>query len=372
MTLFLKMDPPKGRLMWLNTQVNFFFAKNLVNFLQLCITQNSKLTTYVYNTIKKEFSNLFREMMKHNIITSQVALSNPKNVFTTLIEAASQLGYGWFEILNYNILKKEITIHVVDSIWAQAFGIIGQPACEFIAPVIAAVTEVAHGKQCEVHQETCISAYDPTCSFKITLSNNSVEVESIPVKQLPGGLPIQDISLLSRNITHIENGWFHFFGHPLVLLPSTLFPKLQHVIISQDNDSKQRLNELSDIFYQGASQIMKDIAKSPKIAHGLREAGQGVQKTVASLLDELSKLGWGTTQQQLMVFNEINREYHIILTHSVIAENYPVYIDEPVCHVLASTFAALVGVFHNQKYSNKELKCIIRDDAACEFYLKPE
>ena len=89
------------------------------------------------------------------------------------------------------------------------------------------------------------------------------------------------------------------------------------------------------------------------------------------LLEECSKLGWGRAQTELMVFNEINREYHVVLANSVIPENYPVLVDEPVCHVFNATFAALVGVLHDQEYFGKEILCQSLGDTTCEFHLIP-
>jgi len=356
--------------MWLDTQVNFLFARSFARFLELCKTFGGEMPTFVNSTIKQEFSILFAEILKQNVITSTVALANSKNTFSTLMEVANQFGYGWFEVINYDEIKKEISIHLVDSLWPHVLGPTGQAVCEFISPVIAAAAEVAHKKQCEVIQETCTSTFEPTCSFQVTVSNDPWDERDQSIKRLPGGLPIQDITRLSRNITFTENGWFYFFGHPLVLLPSTLLPKLQYRLLSRPKEIKEILKEINKIFYHDTAKVMQNIIESPKIAHGLR-ANQEVQKTAASLLEECSKLGWGRAQTELMVFNEINREYHVVLANSVIPENYPVLIDEPVCHVFNATFAALVGVLHDQAYLGKEILCQSLGDTTCEFHLIP-
>lgn len=368
--MFLRADPPKGQLMWLNIQANFFFAKSLARFLDVCNESGEEMQTFVYNTIKRESLTFFQEVVKQATFTSRVALANPKNVFYALIEVTNQLGYGWFEVLNYDSIKNEINIHVVDSIWVHASGLTGRPACDFIVPVIAAAAEVAHRKKCKAIQETCASAYDPTCSFRVKLSDSPLEDDFGSIKRLPGGSPVQDISWLSRNLYFGEKGWYYFFGHPLVLIPASLFPKLQNKLLIMDKDPEALAKALYNIFYRNASKVMQDICSSPKIAHSLRE-NRGLQKTVAFLLEEFRAFGWGATQQELMVFNEINREYQIALANSVIAENYPFRVNERVCHVFNATFAALVGVLHSEEYLGRETQCRIRGDATCEFHLWP-
>ncbi len=370
MELFLRADPPKGRIMWLNIQTNFFFAKSFVGFLEAFITFERETQSFMYNTIKKEFLILFQEVLKQTTFTSRVAIANPESVFSALMDVTNQLGYGWFEVLKYDKIKQEITINVVDSIWANIAGLSGQPACAFLTPVIAAAAEIAHKKCCEAIQESCTSSYDPTCSFRVKILNTPLEGDLGSIKRMPGGFPLQDISLLSRNLNLAEKGWFYFFGHPLVLIPAGLFPKLQHQFLTMDKNPEELINQLYKIFYQDAAKVMRDICASPKIAHSLRES-PALQNIVMFLLKEFHALGWGVTQQELMVFNEINREYHIVLANSVIAENYPFPVDEIVCHAFTATFAALIGIVHGQEYMGREMRCRVQGDAACEFHLGP-
>ncbi len=356
--------------MWLNIQTNFFFAKSFVRFLETFNAFKGDSQSFMYNTIKKEFLILFQEVLKQTTFTSRVAIANPENVFSALMEVTNQLGYGWFEVLNYDKINKEITINVVDSIWAFIAGLSGQPACAFLTPVIAAASEVAYKKSCEAIQESCTSSYDPTCSFRVKILDIPLEGDLYSIKRVPGGYPLQDISLLSRNLSLAEKGWFYFFGHPLVLIPAGLFPKLQYKFLTMNKDPNELVNQLYNIFYLDATKVMKDICTSPKIAHSLRES-PGLQKIVVFLLEEFHALGWGAPQQELMVFNEISREYHIVLANSVIAENYPFPVNEIVCHAFTATFAALIGVVHGQEYMGKEMRCRIQGDATCEFHLGP-
>ncbi|MFX0210714.1 MAG: hypothetical protein ACFFDT_32345 [Candidatus Hodarchaeota archaeon] len=370
MELFLRVDPPKGRIMWLNIQTNFFFVKSLARFLEAFNAFGGEAQSFMYNTIKKEFQILYQEVLKQTTFTSRVAISNPESVFSALIEVTNQLGYGWFEVLKYDKFNKEITINVVDSIWAHIAGLSGQSACAFLTPVIAAAAEIAHQKICEAIQESCTSSYDPICSFRVKILDTPLGRDFGPIKRVPGGFPLQDISLLSRNLNLAEKGWYYFFGHPLVLIPAGLFPKLQHSFLSMDKDPQELVNKLYNIFYLDAVEVMQSICASPKIAHSLRES-PGLQEIVVFLLEELHALGWGKPQQELMVFNEISREYHIVLANSVIAENYPFPANEIVCHAFTATFAALIGVMHGQEYMGKEMRCLVQGDATCEFHLGP-
>ena len=63
MEQFLRMDPPKGRVMWLNIQMNFFFAKSFARFLEMCISLDGGIPTFIYNTVKQEFSILFEDVL---------------------------------------------------------------------------------------------------------------------------------------------------------------------------------------------------------------------------------------------------------------------------------------------------------------------
>lgn len=370
MEQFLRVDPPKGRIMWLNIQTNFFFAKSLAHFLEAFNAFAMETQSFMYNTIKKEFLILYQEVLKQATFASRVAIANPESVFSALMEVTNQLGYGWFEVLNYDKINQEITINVVDSIWAHIAGLTRQPACAFLTPVIAAAAEIAYKKSCEAIQESCTSSNDPTCSFRVKILDTPLERDLKPIKRVPGGFPLQDISLLSRNLNLAEKGWFYFFGHPLVLIPAGLFPKLQHKFLTMDKDPKELVNQLYNIFYLDATKIMRDICASPKIAYSLRES-PGLQKIVVFLLEEFHALGWGVPQQELMVFNEISREYHIVLANSVIAENYPFPVNEIVCHAFTATFAALIEVVHGQKYMGREMRCRVQGDATCEFHLGP-
>lgn len=356
--------------MWLNIQTNFFFAQSFARFLEAFNAFEGKTQSFMYNTIKKEFLNLFQEVLKQTTFSSRVAIAKPENVFPALMEVTNQLGYGWFEVLNFDKFKQEITINVVDSIWAHIAGLSGQPACAFLTPVIAAAAEVAYHKSCEAIQESCTSSYDPNCSFRVKILDTPLKEDLDLIKRVPGGFPLQDISLLSRNLNFVEKGWFYFFGHPLVLIPAGIFPKLQHKFLTLDKEPEELVNQLYNIFYLDAVNVMRDICASPKIAYSLRES-PGLQQIVMYLLEEFHALGWGAIQQELMVFNEISREYHIILANSVIAENYPFPVDENVCHVFAAIFAALIEVVHGQAFMGKEMRCRVQGDATCEFYLEP-
>ncbi len=84
-----------------------------------------------------------------------------------MIEMGPQIGWGRFELVTFDPVKKCLTINVHHSPFAKAYGSSSLPVCHFIRGVLSGMSSMIFGGEREGKELSCLAMGDPYCRFKI-------------------------------------------------------------------------------------------------------------------------------------------------------------------------------------------------------------
>ncbi len=94
-----------------------------------------------------------------------------KETLKFMLMMGTRIGWGRFELAEFDPLRNYISIKVFHSPFAKAYGISNRPVCHLIRGVISGLVSTTLGKNVEAEELLCLSKGDDFCLFEIKQKN---------------------------------------------------------------------------------------------------------------------------------------------------------------------------------------------------------
>lgn len=170
------------------------------------------------------------------------------------------------------------------------------------------------------------------------------------------------ISVLKRDE---DTGYITLFGRPRTIIPTRFVYQLCVMMSKQQQEEIFRritLNRINE--YENATDIKLD-ESSPKEK----------EEFIRLWVNYRMNTGWGKLKE--LRLDHKKRTLTVTLEHSVVADGYKKYSDEPakssVCNLLNGIFLGFMeGAFGKTGFVAKEVKCIAINGGVCQFKVEPK
>jgi predicted hydrocarbon binding protein len=84
-----------------------------------------------------------------------------------MVEMGPQIGWGRFQLEDFDTAKKRLVVRVDHSPFAEAYGPSPVPVCHLIRGVLSGTASVVFGKEVEGEESACIAKGDSFCRFEV-------------------------------------------------------------------------------------------------------------------------------------------------------------------------------------------------------------
>ncbi|OGP73214.1 MAG: hypothetical protein A2V86_13335 [Deltaproteobacteria bacterium RBG_16_49_23] len=84
-----------------------------------------------------------------------------------MIEMGPQIGWGRFELEGFDPVKKELSVKVYHSPFAEAYGSSTTPVCHFICGVLSGMAGVVFNQESKADEILCLAKGDSFCKFQL-------------------------------------------------------------------------------------------------------------------------------------------------------------------------------------------------------------
>ena len=84
-----------------------------------------------------------------------------------MMKMGSEIGWGRFNLADYNFVQKKIRIRVENSPFAATYGDSGEGVCHLIRGVLCGMANFLFARNCNVSETKCLAKGDEHCEFHI-------------------------------------------------------------------------------------------------------------------------------------------------------------------------------------------------------------
>jgi len=88
-----------------------------------------------------------------------------KEILDFMVAMGSQIGWGSFELNQYDPVERSLKITVEDSPFAEAYGKSSKGVCHLIRGVVSGTASVVFGQDCVASEISCFAKGDRCCVF---------------------------------------------------------------------------------------------------------------------------------------------------------------------------------------------------------------
>jgi predicted hydrocarbon binding protein len=85
-----------------------------------------------------------------------------------MMTMGAEIGWGHFELIEYDFEKRILNVRVENSVFAEAYGDATEGVCHLINGVLSGLATVLFGRNCEGSESECLAKGDPHCVFHIS------------------------------------------------------------------------------------------------------------------------------------------------------------------------------------------------------------
>ena len=94
-------------------------------------------------------------------------LSNAETI-DFMMTMGAQIGWGHFDLIDYDLESRRLQIRVENSAFAEAYGIATEGVCHLINGVLSGLATVLFERDCKGSETECLAKSDPHCFFYIS------------------------------------------------------------------------------------------------------------------------------------------------------------------------------------------------------------
>ncbi|MEJ2221189.1 MAG: 4-vinyl reductase [Desulfobacterales bacterium] len=84
-----------------------------------------------------------------------------------MMTMGAQIGWGHFDLIDYDFKNRKLQIRVLNSAFAEAYGDATEGVCHLINGVLSGLAAVLFGRNCMGSETECLAKGDPHCVFHI-------------------------------------------------------------------------------------------------------------------------------------------------------------------------------------------------------------
>ena len=84
-----------------------------------------------------------------------------------MMTMGAQIGWGHFDLIDYDFKNRKLQIRVLNSAFAEAYGDATEGVCHLINGVLSGLAAVLFGRNCMGSETECLAKGDPHCIFHI-------------------------------------------------------------------------------------------------------------------------------------------------------------------------------------------------------------
>ena len=84
-----------------------------------------------------------------------------------MMTMGAQIGWGHFDLIDYDFKNRKLQIRVLNSAFAGAYGDATEGVCHLINGVLSGLAAVLFGRNCMGSETECLAKGDPHCVFHI-------------------------------------------------------------------------------------------------------------------------------------------------------------------------------------------------------------
>ena len=84
-----------------------------------------------------------------------------------MMTMGAEIGWGHFELIEYDYEKLKLNVRVENSAFAQAYGEATEGVCHLINGVLSGLATVLFGRNCMGSETECLAKGDKHCVFSI-------------------------------------------------------------------------------------------------------------------------------------------------------------------------------------------------------------
>lgn len=85
-----------------------------------------------------------------------------------MMTMGAEIGWGRFQLLEYDLENRKLHIRVKNSAFAQAYGDATEGVCHLISGVLSGLATVLFGRNCVASETECLAKGDRHCVFHIS------------------------------------------------------------------------------------------------------------------------------------------------------------------------------------------------------------
>ena len=94
-------------------------------------------------------------------------LSNAETI-DFMMTMGAQIGWGHFDLIDYDLENRRLQIRVANSAFAEAYGIATEGVCHLINGVLSGLATVLFERDCKGSETECLAKGDKHCFFHIS------------------------------------------------------------------------------------------------------------------------------------------------------------------------------------------------------------
>ena len=84
-----------------------------------------------------------------------------------MMTMGAQIGWGHFDLIDYDFKNRKLQIRVLNSAFAEAYGDATEGVCHLINGVLSGLAAVLFGRNCMGSETECLAKGDPHCVFHV-------------------------------------------------------------------------------------------------------------------------------------------------------------------------------------------------------------
>lgn len=85
-----------------------------------------------------------------------------------MMTMGAEIGWGSFQLLEYDLENRKLHIRVKNSAFAQAYGDATEGVCHLISGVLSGLATVLFGRNCVASETECLAKGDRHCVFHVS------------------------------------------------------------------------------------------------------------------------------------------------------------------------------------------------------------
>ena len=89
-----------------------------------------------------------------------------------MMTMGAEIGWGHFQLLEYDLENRKLQIRVENSAFAQAYGDATEGVCHLISGVLSGLASVLFGRNCKGSEIECLAKGDRHCVFHISATSS--------------------------------------------------------------------------------------------------------------------------------------------------------------------------------------------------------